>query len=260
MANGKILVVTTKKYEMPNDELYLPIQVGALGKESIGYIRDDGGDNISQKNPYYCELTALYYAYKNMQVDYLGLFHYRRYLKGDMPFLVNGKKKKIISKSQVEKYLGSADIILPKKRNYYIETLYSHYEHTMYVEPLDMAGEIIKNTCKEYYSEFENLKKRKSAHMFNMFIAKKSVIDGYCDWLFPILFELEKVVDVSKYDSFHARFFGRISELLFDVYLITNKISYKEVGLCSLEKVNWLKKGWKFLRAKFSKEKYDKSF
>ena len=89
---------------------------------------------------------------------------------------------------------------------------------------------------------------------------KKEILDAYCKWLFDILFELEKRIDNSKYNSFHARFYGRVSELLLDVWLNTNKIKFKEVKVISTEKVNWIKKGYSFLKAKFTKEKYDKSF
>lgn len=75
----KLIVATHKKYKMPKDDIYLPIHVGAYGKDSIGYIRDDSGDNISKKNLNYCELTGLYWAWKNLDSQYLGLVHYRRH-------------------------------------------------------------------------------------------------------------------------------------------------------------------------------------
>ena len=96
--------------------------------------------------------------------------------------------------------------------------------------------------------------------MFNMFIMKKDILDNYCEWLFDILEELEKRVDVKKYDTFHARFYGRISELLLDVYINTNNISYKEVKVIDIENINWLKKGTSFLKAKFFGKKYEGSF
>ena len=96
--------------------------------------------------------------------------------------------------------------------------------------------------------------------MFNMFIMKKEILNDYCDWLFDILFELEKRADSSKYDSFHARFYGRVSELLLDVWINTNGYKYKEVKVISMEKVNWWKKGTSFLKAKFLGKKYEKSF
>lgn len=74
----KIIVATHKAYRMPTDKMYIPIQVGAIGKDSIGYQRDDTGDNISILNPFFCELTGLYWAWRNIDADYIGLVHYRR--------------------------------------------------------------------------------------------------------------------------------------------------------------------------------------
>ena len=77
----KIIIASHKKYQTAEEEMYVPIQVGAEVKEKIeGYIQDNTGDNISTKNPYYCELTGLYWAWKNLDADYIGLVHYRRYL------------------------------------------------------------------------------------------------------------------------------------------------------------------------------------
>ena len=156
--------------------------------------------------------------------------------------------------------MQDCDIILPKKRKYYIENLYNHYKHTMYVEPLDETRAIIAERYPEYLKEFDRLKKRTSAHMFNMFIMKREIVNDYCEWLFNILFELEKKIDISEYDSFHARFYGRISELLLDVYIYTNKLKYKEVKVVDIEDINWKKKIKSFLMAKFFGKKYDKSF
>ena len=77
----KILVASHKKAEMPEDSMYLPVHVGrALYPDrEFGYQSDAEGDNISIKNPYYCELTALYWAWKNLKADYVGLAHYRRH-------------------------------------------------------------------------------------------------------------------------------------------------------------------------------------
>lgn len=253
-----ILIATHKKYNMPKYKSYLPIHVGKEGKEKIGYIGDNTGKNISLKNPNFCELTGLYWAWKNLKSDYIGLVHYRRYFKGKTKSKNNFEK--ILSDREIKELINHNDIILPQKRNYYIETLYSHYEHTMYVEPLDITGEIIKEKYPKYTKEFDLLKKRKKAHMFNMLIMKKEILNEYCKWLFDILFELEKRVDVSKYDAFHARFYGRVSELLLDVWINTNGYKYTEVPVLNIEKINWWKKGTSFLRAKFFGKKYEKSF
>lgn len=258
MKDVKIIIATHKKYKMPTDEMYLPLHVGKQNKESIGYIGDDTGDNISYKNLYYCELTGLYWAWKNLKNDYIGLVHYRR-------FFSYRKKSKdnfsnVLKIEEVSHLLEQTDVILPRKRRYFVETLYNHYKHTLYVEPLEETRKIIKECYSDYLPYFDKIKKRTSAHMFNMLIMKREVLDGYCEWLFSILEQLEDRVDISKYDTFHARFFGRISELLLDVYIEKNNISFKEVKVISIEKVNWLKKGFSFLRAKFLGKKYKKSF
>lgn len=262
MKNIKIIVATHKKYKMPLDNMYIPLQVGKEGKESLGYREDNMGENISSKNPYFCELTGLYWAWKNLNADYIGLVHYRRHFTNTkrIPKKENEKFKYILSESEAKKLLENADIILPKKRNYYIEDLYSHYKHTMYIEPLDEARKIIKEKYPEYLEEFDKLHKRTSAHMFNMFIMKKEILNEYCTWLFDVLFELEKRVDVTKYDAFHARFFGRVSELLLDVWINKNDLKYEEVKVMDMQNVNWIKKGTAFLIAKVTGKKYEKSF
>lgn len=259
MKKIKVIVATHKEYDMPKDKMYLPLQVGAEGKQSLGYKKDNTGDNISLKNPNFCELTGLYWAWKNLKEDYIGLSHYRRHFSSKV---INKKDliNSVLTLEEADEIFNSTDIIVANLRKYYIENLYSHYANTLYVEPLDIAGEIIKEKYPEYLEEFNKLKTRTSAHMFNMFIMKKDKLDEYCTWLFDILFELEKRVDNSKYDSFHARFYGRVSELLLDVWLNTNGYSYKEVKVISMENINWVKKGTSFLKAKFLGKKYGKSF
>lgn len=251
--NIKIIVAAHKEYAMPADKVYLPVHVGsALSSADLGYQRDDAGENISEKNYNFCELTGIYWAWKNLEADAVGLAHYRRHF---------GKKTdSLLTHDEAEKLFETADVILPSKRKYYIESLYSHYDHTMHIEPLDKTGEIISEKYPEYMPQFELLKKRTSAHMFNMFVMKKEQFDSYCEWLFDILFELENRVDVSEYDAFHARFYGRVSELLLDVWLATNNVKTCEYPFVYMEKVNWFKKGTSFLMAKFFKKKYDKSF
>ena len=130
----------------------------------------------------------------------------------------------------------------------------------MHVEPLDAAGDIIREKYPAYAAAFEQLKTRRSAHMFNMLVLRRDHLDAYCTWLFDILFELEKRVDASTYDTFHGRFFGRVSELLLDVWLSEQDLDLAEVPLIGMEKTNWVKKGGSFLMAKFFGKKYDKSF
>lgn len=261
MKNIKIIVATHKPYQMPKDKVYLPVHVGAAGKESIGYQRDDDGENISEKNPFFCELTGLYWAVKNLDADYIGLVHYRRYFS-NVKHLKNEEEKfeHVLNGKEINQLLDEADIVLPKKRNYYIENLYNHYKHTMFVEPLDITGKIIAEKYPKYLPEFEKLHTRRSAHMFNMCVMKREILENYCSWLFDILFELEKRVDVSQYSDFHKRFYGRVSELLLDVYINTRRLKYVETPVIDMQRINWLKKGGSFLRAKFTGKRYEASF
>ena len=69
----KIIIATHKKYQMPEEDIYVPVQVGAEGKDDLGYTLDNSGDNISNKNSSFCELTGMYWAWKNLDADYIGL-------------------------------------------------------------------------------------------------------------------------------------------------------------------------------------------
>jgi len=258
----KMIIATHKKYQMPKDKMYEPVHVGAKGKDDLGYVKDDTGKNISDKNPYFCELTGLYWAWKNLKNDYIGLVHYRRYFSlAKKPGKNESEKfQNVLSKKELTSLLQETDIVLPKKRKYYIENLYDHYKHTMYIEPLDETRKILEEFYPDYLPEFDRLHKRTSAHMFNMFVMKKDILNDYCIWLFDILFKLEKKIDFSKYNQFHARFFGRVSELLLDVYINTNNLTYKEVKVIDMQNINWWKKGTSFLKAKFFGKKYEGSF
>ena len=260
---AKIIVATHKKYDMPKDKIYLPVRVGAaLADDDFGYQRDDEGENISKKNPYYCELTGLYWAWKNCNAKYIGLVHYRRHLgmKKTLATTPARRMKKVLNEAQLRLLLADNDIILPKKRNYYVVNLYAHYANTMYVEPLDELRKIIMSDYPEYYAEMRKLEKRKTAHIFNMFVMRKDILDGYCTWLFEILGKLEKKIDATEYNAFHARVFGRLSEWLLDVYIRTNKLKFVEVPVINIEGENFVKKGVGYVTSKALGRQYEKSY
>ena len=263
MKNIKILVATHKKYKMPVDtSVYLPIHVGCEGKDDLGYQGDNTGENISQLNPYYCELTGLYWAWKNLDCDYLGLVHYRRYFtKKSQSYKENLKIDEVIlNQEEIEFLLRKEDIIVPKKRKYYIETLYSHYAHTLDASHLDLARKVIEKQNPEYLDSFDKVMRQRSAYMFNMFIMKKELADDYFTWLFPILDSMYECMDLSGLTPFEARLFGRVSELLLNVWLAKNNLTPTEAHFMYMEKVNLFKKGLSFLQAKFLGKKYGKSF
>lgn len=249
----KIIVATHKTYWMPEDTMYVPVHVGHAGKADLGYQPDDTGDNISSRNANYCELTGLYWAWKNLNCDYLGLVHYRRHFA----LHVHGrdKKKGILSRSQCECLLADIDadtgVLLPKPRNYLIETNYSQYVHAHHKEDLDITRAILAEKYPQYIQAFDKSMRQTTGHRFNMFIMKKETADSYCEWLFDVLFELEKRLDISGYSRNDARVFGFVSERLLDVYILTNHLHCHDLPYVFLEKQNWFVKGGAFLKRKF---------
>lgn len=251
----KVLVATHKPYWMPSDEIYLPIHVGAEGKVDedgnpldLGFIKDNTGDNISEKNKNYCELTGLYWAWKNLDADYIGLAHYRRHFTLR---LVGDKKKRPITRTELEKLIAKFDVILPKKRNYFIETNYSQYVHSHHEIDLTITKEIISERHPDYIKAYDSSMQSTKGHRFNMFIMKRDCFNAYCAWLFDILFELENRLDISDYSDYDARVFGFVSERLLDVWIETNNIAYKDIPYVFLENQNWFLKGRNFLKRKF---------
>lgn len=225
----KILVAAHKKFPMPNTDGYMPVLVGAVKnyKTDIKYQRDDEGDNISSKNPNYNELTAVYWAWKNLKdIDAIGLVHYRRLFFDTKPYSLDN----VLSIEKAEKLLTKYDVILPKKRNYYIETNYSHYVHAHHKEPLDKTRDIISQYYPHYLLKYDQVMNRTKAHMFNMFIMKKGAFNSYCQFIFGVLEKLEKEIDISDYSAQEARVYGYISELLMDVWLETKAYKYAEVA------------------------------
>ena len=248
----RVGVASHKPYWMPIDPLYLPVRVGAAGGESFGFQRDDEGDNISYKNANYCELTGLYWMWKNTDHDYIGLAHYRRH------FTVrrgSNDRRDVLTLEQARGLLSKTDVILPRPRNYWIETNYQQYIHAHHEIDLEKTREIISERCPEYLEAYDKSMKRRTGHRFNMFIMKREILDQYCTWLFDILFELEKRLDISNYSDNDKRVYGFVSERLLDVWLDTNHIVYKNIPYIFLEKENWITKGANFIMRKLEAEK-----
>lgn len=244
----KIIVATHKKYWMPSDSMYLPVHVGAKGKESIGYQRDDEGDNISEKNANYCELTGLYWAWKNLDAEYIGLAHYRRHFSNRSKS--GDKTRRVITKGELEEKLKKTDVLLPTPRNYWIESNYSQYVHAHHAIDLDTTKQILEEKYPEYVKAWDECMKKTSGHRFNMFIMKKDKFNAYCKWMFDVLFELENRLDISSYNKNDSRVFGFVSERLLDIWLQTNNVDYMNTSYIFMEKQNWLKKGFSFLMRK----------
>lgn len=249
------MIATHRKVVLPKDSVYFPIHVGKWNKDDIGFVGDNTGDNISKKNPYYSELTAVYWAWKNANADFIGLVHYRRFFAKRS---LLGLRKQILLSDDIIELCGKHDLILPRKRKYYIESLKSHYGNTHDISHLEEVRGIIADMHPTYLPYYDRVLKRRSAHMFNMFIMKRSFFNEYCQWLFSILFHLEKSIDFDKLSAFDARLMGRVSELLMDVWVERHNIQYKEIPLFELD-VKFFKKLKNFLAAKFLNKKYKQS-
>ena len=248
----KVIVAAHKPYRMPQDSMYLPLQVGrALADQDLGWQGDNTGDNISLKNPYYCELTGLYWAWKNLKADAIGLVHYRRFLRGggktNLTCCPNRKWDNILTYTEAENILSRYPILLPKKRHYYIETIESQYAHAHNKEHLRNVHEIIKEYHSEYLRSFDKHMNERSGHMFNMFIMRYDYFCQYCSWLFNILFLLE-----GKLGKL-ARIYGFIGERLLDVWLIKQKLLYTERKIVYIENQHLLKKYINFCIRKITK-------
>lgn len=252
--NIKIVVASHKPYWMPSDPMYVPVQVGAAGKESIlGFQRDDEGDNISKKNPRYCELTALYWAWKNLDADYIGLAHYRRHFSGS-------GERGVLTSEEARDLVARAPVILPRKRHYIIETVGNHYAHTFDGNHLNIVRETLEKSHPSNLSAFDRHMKSRSAHIWNMVIMRRDILDKWCTWLFPTLAQIEREINFEGMTPFEERVIGRISERLLDPWINGLDEIVFEGSAVSLEGENWIRKGYGFLAAKFCGTKYKESF
>lgn len=240
-SNIKILVVTHKKYQFPKDKIYRPIEVNSNVLPDFGYLKDNTGKNIADKNPNYCELTAMYWAWKNLNCDVIGINHYRRYLSLKNPKAIRRSKSTdeklqlILSEAEVVDLLNNYDLLAPSTK-LITKTVRTKYAQQHHIKDLDNCRRIIKERCKEYIPAFEKVMKNKEYYICNMCVIGKKQFDDYCKWLFDILFELEKITDLSGYSPLQKRIYGFLSERLFNVWIEKNKFKVKRVNMVSLEK------------------------
>lgn len=249
----KILVATHKpNIAFPKFDIYYPMTVGAsnIGRAFPGTHSDAEGDNISNQNQFYNELTALYWAKKNLQdEDVIGLMHYRRYLG----LRRSQNLEDVLTKPQIEKLLAQADVIVPKARNYYIENQETHYLNAHISDPYYAMKSVIESDYPLYVDAFEKVAKSTKAHLFNMSIMRQADFQAYTDFLFDVLGKVDEMVHVDTYSGQDRRSLGFLAERLMDIWLITNAKKVVEVPLVSTERTNRLNKGYHFLKRKFIK-------
>ncbi len=194
-----------------------------------------GEDNLSIKNKNYAELTALYWIWKNDNSDYIGLEHYRRFFYHKY---LSVFKYIPVSKRKMVKYLKKYDVILPERIPLSIfgaKNIFEFYKTCHYGEDLETAGKVIKQMYPEYSEDFDTVMNLDSIFLCNMFVMSKELLNKYCNWIFPIFSELEKIFDMDKYKDNQTRVFGFMGERLFNVWIHHQNVRIKHLGVCKLE-------------------------
>ena len=241
MKDIKILISCHKQSMVPDSKIMLPIEVGAdLRKKHIeGILQDNQGENISSKNKMYCELTAQYWAWKNLDADYYGFFHYRRYLSfSDKKRPVdqwqnvieespdsNCLKKYNLEDDYIQKLVGEYDLVLSEEKNVAKmpdknPSVYEQYKNgrSLNIKDIDLVHDIIEEKYPDYLDTFEKVMKGEKTCLCNMYIMKKELFYEYMAWLFDILFEFEKRSDMSEYTVEGYRTPGHLAERLLTVF------------------------------------------
>lgn len=246
-----IAVVSHKRYIFRKDKLYMPLMAGSVfmsDEETAGYVRDDSGDNISDRNPGYSELTALYWLWKHCEADNIGICHYRRYfsaqtlLRRSFAGLSKDSGKRlgtVLTYDEAARLMEDNRIILPAPRNYFIETNYSQFAHAHDAEALDTVRDIIDD---EYIEAFDHRMAMTSGHRFNMFIMRRELMDEYCTWLFNILSDLEHRLGLSGSQAGSHRLYGYVAERLLDVWIDAKGYEYSEIPWIFIEREHNIRK------------------
>lgn len=231
-----IYIATHKSFKVPELAGYTPLQVGAALKSDLDYCKDSDGDSISEKNPNFCELTGLYWIWKNSTEPIKGLVHYRRYFgKSNL----SADYKSIYSHSEMEQMLCNADIVLP-----YVENLKQSVRNEILIsccteKIFDDLRSVVANHCGEYLADFDSYFSVNKTTLFNMMFCKAELFDSYCEWLFGILFKLESMTDMSGLNAYQQRLYGFLSERLLNVWVAHNKLRVVNVAVVNTEMTLW---------------------
>ena len=221
-------IITHKEFKVPEKaNEFSVLQVGAAQGNDLGVLRDDTGDNISEYNPFFCELTGMYWLWKNVSEKYVGICHYRRFFS---------KKKEILNLDELNQYMQGYDLIIPRLDKFAI-SVYKQYGYSEQhnISDFDCMAQIIKEKYSDYYAEFERMTNEPYFYPFNMMYMKKELFDLYCSWLFGILFELEKKIPYKDYVGQKKRVFGYLSERLLLVWVRKNNLKVKELDVLNTE-------------------------
>jgi hypothetical protein len=240
---------------LQTDQMYQPIMAGnalLAGNESIQ--GDDSGENISIKNPYYSELTGIYWVWKNTRQNVTGACHYRRFFTAlPEPFLFRLKRvlyfplglykkrwgliytqnvkrflPRILSKEQLENLLLQYDAVLPQARKlkYTVETHYCRYHN---INDLNILKAVLTDLYPDYLEAYHSVLKGKKLYANNMFILKDVNYQEFMKWWFDVIFEFERRIDLNNYTEYQKRIFGFIAERLLNVWFEKKRLNCVEL-------------------------------
>lgn len=238
----KILISCHKPTAYVSNDILTPIQLNcANNKMRIpGMLRDNDGDNITELNPMYCELTAQYWAWKNLDADYYGFCHYRRYYNfsdkefeedayGNIIEQYPGEytiEKYGLDEENIRRVIGDNDVVITERKNIRKmpgspKNIYEQYENAPLLVSSDIhvLREVINDISPEYNDAADKHLNGHITSFCNMYILKKELFFEYCEWMFKILEEFCKRVDMSKYSTEALRTPGHLSERLFGIFL-----------------------------------------
>lgn len=243
----KLIVCCHKEDIYKESDLYYPLHVGkSISKVNLNMQGDDVGDNISQKNYSYCELTGMYWAWKNLKnVDYIGFCHYRRYFDfnhvGRKVFpltTISSEKFESLNldvSCEAERWLRNGGCIVAKPTHLYT-SLFLHYCGSHYSTDFKILGDVIRETLPpKYLKGFEDyLLKSNKFSPFNMFVMNWNQFDNYCNWLFPLLQAVEDRLNIGNYSPNQKRVYGYLGERLLNLYVRTNKLKTMEIPILKI--------------------------
>ena len=223
----KIYVAMHKKIDLGfKSDLYEPLLVGSYNKKDKDILRDDKGENISSKNENYCELTGVYWIWKNSKEDIVGLCHYRRFLSKRF---FSSKSKYYLTEEEINELFNKEyNMILPKK-HLYLKSIQNSLNIAPNVADMEVVKDSIKKLYPEYMEAYDKYMNGNSSYLCNVMITKKEIFDEYSEWLFKILYDVEENMDKETYihDSYRKRMFGFLSERLLNIWLYHNQESLK---------------------------------
>lgn len=220
-------------------ESYKPLFVGPnsteLAKQFNG-ASDNDGDNISELNSNFCELTAAYWIWKNSNDEIEGLSHYRRYfVSNNTRAGSKDSKANPLNMSAAGKLLDCNDYILPEKY-WLLQTVGKHYETHHGMGDLGLVRSVVKELSSEYIDDFDYCMSLRYMYPYNMMIARSKQFNEYFGWLFPILFEVYERMSFADRDSYQRRAVGFLSERLTAVYMLHNSKKVVECPVYTTER------------------------